>query len=63
MLKYIGVPIYTPDVTDIAAKSNSTIEILWKTIDFKLPVFGPFLELPTTCYDKYLSVPMHINSV
>jgi hypothetical protein len=30
----------------IATKSNSTIGILWKTIEFKLPVFGPLPRLP-----------------
>jgi len=66
LLKYIGVKACTPHtqtVTDIAAKSNSEVRILWKTIDFKISVLEPFPGPPTTCYDKHLSLPMDINSM
>ncbi len=64
VLKYIGVKTcHAPlqAVTDIAAKSNSMVGILWKTIDFKILVFDPFPGLRVKCYDKHLSLPMHIN--
>jgi hypothetical protein len=31
-------------------------------MEFKIPAFGPFPGLPVTCYDKHLSLPMHINN-
>jgi hypothetical protein len=65
VLKYIGVKLApSPQtVTDIAAKSNSTVGILRKTIDLKIPAFDLFLGTPVTCSDKHLSLPMHINSM
>jgi len=45
-------------MTDIAAKTNPMVSIIYKTIEFKLPVFGPFPGLPVTCYDKHLSLRM-----
>jgi hypothetical protein len=50
------------NVTDIAAKSNFTVEVLCKTSEFKISVFGPFCRHSVRCYDKRLSLRMHFNS-
>ncbi len=56
-------PSPSQTMTDIVVKSNSTVGILWNTIEFKISVCDRFPGLPVTCYDKYLSLPMHMSSM
>jgi hypothetical protein len=54
----IGVEFWTPapqTMKDVAAKSNCTVGILWKTIDFETPSLWPFSRTPVKCYYKHLS--------
>jgi hypothetical protein len=47
VLKCTGVEIDTPQtVIDIAAKSDSTVGILRKTMEFKIPVLTLFPDSP-----------------
>jgi hypothetical protein len=46
-LKCTGVEIYTPQtVIDIAVKSDSTVRILRKTMEFKITVLALFPDSP-----------------